>query len=450
MDTPPLERSTPTPPRERSVSAPFASKEETVIIFDWDDTILPTSWLERVQALNGNGQLRPKLQQAMTSLCQVAAQTLDLASALGVVIIITNSVPGWVDQSCRHFMPSILERMRGVPVFARPMHAALTFKNGVFQRECRNFRNVVSVGDGEAERVASLRMQAPFQSRKSAIGPSGPGEDLVAKSIKSVKLIEIPTCQQLIEQHEMLHARLSDVSAYQGCLDLRSQFCGSRSPATNGKAISCTLVHFPTRAQRQPMRFTASNSQLPPLGRGTPSGNEEPATTTWRPRSESDVTSSWRPRSESDSALSLAFADQTRIPGVAGGGVNGGAGVGGRSPGLLTSERWPPGPGTLELTSADGEPATPPRTSSAAPVLAGLEARERARAGTPARSPGGEVRRASSAADAARGLRSSPTSTKMPQSLFGGRGQLLGQGLAARGGAAALREQSAPAGVRGC
>eukprot|EP00931_Biecheleriopsis_adriatica_P122692 TRINITY_DN97705_c0_g1_i1.p1 TRINITY_DN97705_c0_g1~~TRINITY_DN97705_c0_g1_i1.p1 ORF type:complete len:444 (+),score=57.00 TRINITY_DN97705_c0_g1_i1:55-1386(+) len=265
-------------------------KQETCFVFDWDDTILPTSWLERIHALSGGGPLRPEVQRQLASLCSAAAQTLHLAGTMGGVVIITNSAPGWVDQSCQLFMPQILQLVRSYQIFAKPMHAPLTFKITTFRRECRQFKNLISIGDGDAERAASLRLQAPPE--KKSLGAA----DEPRQRIKSVKLIELPTCQQLIVQHEMLQVRLPDVTAFQGSLDLKSRFPASgASPATGIKAGTPTLVHFgrpppgsasaattpgspmsPRPLDDQPGKGAPMRSALPPALRGTAPGGQLP------------------------------------------------------------------------------------------------------------------------------------------------------------------------------
>lgn len=218
---------------------------ESVIIFDWDDTILPTSWLERIRALTAGVPLRPEVARQMSVLCAACAQTMRMAEQMGTVVFITNSAPGWVDQSCQLFMPQIIQQVRGYPIFAKPMHAPLTFKLSAFRRECQAFRNLVSVGDGDAERAASLRLLTPPDRKAGARG----GDPVEANRIvKSVKLCEFPSCQQLIAQHEMLQVRLLDIVTFQGSLDLKARFSGSMafgSPGGQAKASSCTLVHFP-------------------------------------------------------------------------------------------------------------------------------------------------------------------------------------------------------------
>eukprot|EP00419_Tripos_fusus_P008734 CAMPEP_0172664320 /NCGR_PEP_ID=MMETSP1074-20121228/6513_1 /TAXON_ID=2916 /ORGANISM="Ceratium fusus, Strain PA161109" /LENGTH=403 /DNA_ID=CAMNT_0013480445 /DNA_START=22 /DNA_END=1230 /DNA_ORIENTATION=+ len=267
-----------------TMSSSHTQKQDTVIVFDWDDTILPTSWLERIHVLAGGGPLRPEVQRALGALSALAAQTMQFAATLGTVVLITNSAPGWVDQSCQLFMPQMLQQVRSYPCYAKPMHSPLTFKIGTFRRECRQYRNIVSIGDGDAERSASLRLQAPPNGKMTG-ADHDPG-----RHIKSVKLLELPTCQQLIVEHEMLQVRLADISAFQGNLDLRARLVGTcrpESPVGTSKEPTCTLVHFARPAPAAPVRGVAEDggtrashgilgggrsishpprSQLPPLG----------------------------------------------------------------------------------------------------------------------------------------------------------------------------------------
>jgi len=211
---------------------------ETLIIFDWDDTILPTSWLQRIHNLSGGFTLSHESQAMMNSLAAISAETLTMAGYLGTVVIVTNSVPGWVDQSCQLFMPQLAAQMRALQIIARPMRAPLTFKTSAFQREFRQYRNLISIGDGNAERTASLRLQmAPD------LAGGGLGSDLkdLPRSVKSVKLIELPACQQLVAEHEMLHQRLADIVGFRGHLDLKARFPPGSAV---GKVGACSLVHF--------------------------------------------------------------------------------------------------------------------------------------------------------------------------------------------------------------
>ena len=82
-----------------TVSAP-----RHITIFDWDDTLLCTSWMDT------NG-IRPELAHHagdFAALETVVERVLGKALAVGKVFIITNSVEGWVNLTAAMCMPAIL------------------------------------------------------------------------------------------------------------------------------------------------------------------------------------------------------------------------------------------------------------------------------------------------------------------------------------------------------
>lgn len=246
---------------QQEVSA--ALKQDTMIVFDWDDTILPTSWLLRIHALTADVPMRPEVARQMAALSVVASQTITLAQTMGTVIIITNSAPGWVDQSCQLFMPSLLQQVRKLHIAAKPLNAPLTFKINAFRRECRQHKNVLSIGDGDAERVASLRLQNTSPEGRPKMVVQGVGGDdgqVGSRWIKSVKLIELPTCQQLLSELEMLQGRLKDLTAFQGNLDLKARLgtAPQTSPRSDAPVVVASLVHF----GRPPQGAPAARSPL--------------------------------------------------------------------------------------------------------------------------------------------------------------------------------------------
>ncbi|CAK9115246.1 unnamed protein product [Durusdinium trenchii] len=177
--------------------------------------------------------------------------------------------------------------------------------------------NLISIGDGDAERAASLRLQAP--ERKGSFGEE-------RQRVKSVKLIELPTCQQLIVQHEMLQVRLPDVTAFLGCLDLKSRFPSSSSP---GKAAGPTLVHFgrPTGmlvSPTTPVRETqvvasphrAVGGQLPPLSGPGKAGEAELSPSREKESGEASTVPTDRPLSSRAGELGLGAPIETENLGI--------------------------------------------------------------------------------------------------------------------------------------
>mmetsp|Transcript_107981 Transcript_107981/g.312026 ORF Transcript_107981/g.312026 Transcript_107981/m.312026 type:complete len:476 (+) Transcript_107981:278-1705(+) len=223
--------------------------------------------------------MKPQLRDQVESLCRASANTLRLASQLGTVIIVTNSSPGWVDQSCKMFMPLLMPELRGMKCVAKPMNAPVTFKIGAFKRECKHYTNLISVGDGDPERMASLKLQAPTDRLSR-----GKEEESFNRRVKSLKLAEAPTCSQLIVEHEMLQNRLMDVAVFNGHLDLRARFMAAR---TGGSTMAvCILGHF-TMFGRAPPYGLRGSGHLPTLG----SGDEE-----WSPHKASATSPTIAPR----------------------------------------------------------------------------------------------------------------------------------------------------------
>jgi len=70
-------------------------KHQTVIIFDWDDTLLCTSYLNLRQDQNLSGTTERHLREIEGA----ARKLLELAMTLGHTFIITNAMNGWVEYS---------------------------------------------------------------------------------------------------------------------------------------------------------------------------------------------------------------------------------------------------------------------------------------------------------------------------------------------------------------
>lgn len=197
------------------------SIEDTMLIFDWDDTILATTWL-RKQGLRLEAESVPTLEQQekLNAMALQAACTLQVAQRFGKVVLITNAGRGWIERSCHKFMPSLYPFLKDVQkVSARAMcepHGVVSpfeWKFLAFQSEIlrcyENFasdrqKNVVSFGDAAYEREALIRVT----------------EDLAACYTKSVKFVEKPDIDQLMKQHEVINGCFKQIVLHDGSFDL--------------------------------------------------------------------------------------------------------------------------------------------------------------------------------------------------------------------------------------
>jgi len=203
--------------------SPF-SIEDTLTIFDWDDTVLPTAWLtERGLVRFDAGSVMSDTDAAhLQELATNAVQTFEVAKRLGKVVIVTNGEFGWVELSCNRFLPSLFHCLAGVDILSarstyepKGVVSPFEWKHLAFQNEiARHFgacpseqrRNIISIGDSAHEREALIRTT----------------EGLAPESCfaKSLKLMERPCVEKLRQEHEILRECLQRTVRHEGNLDL--------------------------------------------------------------------------------------------------------------------------------------------------------------------------------------------------------------------------------------
>jgi hypothetical protein len=87
----------------------YAEPQQTIIFFDWDDTLFPTSWLE-CKGLLRRKELPTDCETLaeLSKLEQAACTVLRTASQLSIrTCIVTNANSPWVTESARIFMPTL-------------------------------------------------------------------------------------------------------------------------------------------------------------------------------------------------------------------------------------------------------------------------------------------------------------------------------------------------------
>lgn len=194
--------------------------KQRVIIFDWDDTLMSSSWIDREKLLHTDSfaALPADLQARFAALEEQVGRCLSAAAALGNVVVITNAEAGWVEYSSKRFMPRLqplLEKMRIVS--ARSTYerfypgAPLCWKAAAFAHEANQVfsgtspeavREIISIGDSNEERTAV----------KIAAG------QLDATS-KSIKFVDSPDPEQLCKQVETICSWLEWLCGYRSELD---------------------------------------------------------------------------------------------------------------------------------------------------------------------------------------------------------------------------------------
>lgn len=215
-----------TPPSSGKVAFPVVESpfnfDDTTIIFDWDDTLLSSSWLaQNGLRLDEPAVVPPEAAAQLDVLAESVVALLARAQQFGRVVVITNAEAGWVELSCRKFMPRVLPSLDRLRVLsARSTFEALhpnspsDWKVQAFHQElCAAYagrgpgakRNVVSFGDSVHERAAIHKVTA-------GLGP--------ACRTKSIKFVERPTVEQLKRQVDLVANCFHEIATHNGSLDL--------------------------------------------------------------------------------------------------------------------------------------------------------------------------------------------------------------------------------------
>lgn len=184
--------------------APAAPQEgNDVIIFDWDDTLMYTSFLFEFGRRQFS-QVPLDTQRYLFKIECAAYKLLNLALGHGQTFIITNAKQGWVETCVRQYMPSLRPILEKVPVIcARNSREAcdvsdwkkLAFLELGRDLGLQNLRNLVSVGDNIWEIEAAQLL----------------GKQFTQALVKTVKLQAHPTPKELMEELTLLTAQFTNV-----------------------------------------------------------------------------------------------------------------------------------------------------------------------------------------------------------------------------------------------
>ena len=199
-------------------------KHQTVIIFDWDDTVLPSTWVQcQGLRLDEGSEVSAWQREQLLEVAKVAIATLRLAKQHGTVVLVTNAERGWIELSCQKFMPTLFPSLENVKVVsARTSYESaetsspLDWKLRAFEAEIRRCygsttlvdpdsrKNVLSLGDSVHEREALLRASSPLPNCRS----------------KSLKFVERPDIAQICKQHSLVTSCFDRIVHHDGNLDL--------------------------------------------------------------------------------------------------------------------------------------------------------------------------------------------------------------------------------------
>ena len=182
-------------------------KHNCIIIFDWDDTLLPTTFLTKGGSFYEDTELTPSDQKKISELENLVLELLTETLEKGSVYIITNAGLEWVNYSSKRFYPKIIpildkikivsargEYEKAYPGNSRQwkIEAFLMLQNSV---DVKLVTNIICLGDSlfemEAGRILASRFTEAF--------------------IKTIKFREAPKLDELIKQLKLVCKQFSSI-----------------------------------------------------------------------------------------------------------------------------------------------------------------------------------------------------------------------------------------------
>ena len=259
-------------PSPQNDETPLPQNNKTIIIFDWDDTLLPSHCLaeyglrpkskpnkeEKIKKLNENErlmimlglkQLEIIINELLTmAICRVGAEN---------VFIITNAERGWVELSCSTFIPNIMRMVKECTIISARSTFEQKYPSSTIEWKRRAIKmvldrrlniniNIDKVSVFKEEGNALKETSVNVQNKRAAIDNLHVvsfGDSLVERQAvfdvtkcinfkddaikciktKSVKLLPCPTINQLVDELKTIKQSFGSILSHQYDLDYQVQ-----------------------------------------------------------------------------------------------------------------------------------------------------------------------------------------------------------------------------------
>ena len=146
----------------------------TLFFFDWDDTLMCTSYLTPTGVYSDDMKIPEKDKEKIKNLDNIVTTILKKTTELGDVYIVTNAAPGWVEFSAKKYYPKASVYLNQVKVIsARGMYEkklpgdtrqwkVMAFLNVLNHLDTKLVTNLICLGDSIIEIEAAHILASKF------------------------------------------------------------------------------------------------------------------------------------------------------------------------------------------------------------------------------------------------------------------------------------------------
>jgi hypothetical protein len=181
--------------------------ESRIIMFDWDDTLFSTTFLQK-------SEITDNIIKELSSLENMVENILNFSKKYGFVYIISNSQEGWVHNCCKKFFPRIFQLLKDITIISSRDKYERAYPNNGFMWKYLTLKNlenqehseIISIGDSMSEYLAVKK----FCEEKGTV-------------FKLVKFAIKPDIRVLREQLAVINCGLENLCNHKGNLELKTE-----------------------------------------------------------------------------------------------------------------------------------------------------------------------------------------------------------------------------------
>jgi len=172
----------------------------SLIIFDWDDTLLPTTFLTPKGTFSEDIQLSPSDYKKMQQISNYVYDILKESIEKGDVYIITNAGINWVQFSANLFYPNISELLKKIKIISARGEYEKSFPGNLRQWKIQAFLNLLKNVDNKLVTNIICIGDSLFEMEAGRILASNFKEAF----IKTIKFREAPKLDELLKQLKLV------------------------------------------------------------------------------------------------------------------------------------------------------------------------------------------------------------------------------------------------------
>jgi hypothetical protein len=204
---------------------------KTIIMFDFDDTIFPTSWTNKNLINLASEDSINEYKLYFLELDKTLSAFLLDSLNYGTIYIVTNANIKWIksclnilDLSKKVIVDNNIRIVSARDIYSQTLASPTEWKISTFRdilsetiqklpekQECNTFLNIISVGDAQYEYIALLNLDNYLKQNKKSVN----------YLLKSVKFIEKPNFDLIIDQMQIVKKNLASIVNKIGYVDLK-------------------------------------------------------------------------------------------------------------------------------------------------------------------------------------------------------------------------------------